>query len=52
MFALLSSLVFAVAACVAATAVISTFQASRARIGDALRGRPLPRINPELLAAA
>jgi hypothetical protein len=52
MFALLSSLVFAGAAYVAAYAVASTFHESRSRIVDAFHGRPLERIRPLLSAAA
>lgn len=44
MFAMISSLVFAGAAFLALFAVTSTFGASRSRIGDALRGRPLSRV--------
>jgi hypothetical protein len=52
MFALLSSFVFTGAAGIAAFAVASTFRHHRARIADALQGRPLPRIRPMLRAAA
>lgn len=52
MFALLSSLVFAGAAALAALAVTATVRESRSRIADALQGRPLPRITPALRAAA
>jgi len=52
MFALISSIVFAGAAFVAAYAVTSTFQQSRSRVVDALQGRPLERIRPALRAAA
>ena len=44
MFAMLSSLVFAGAAFVAAFVVTSTLQQSRSRIADALQGRPLSRV--------
>ncbi len=50
MFALLSSFVFAGAACVAAFAVTSTLRESRSRIVDAFHGRPLERIRPLLSA--
>jgi hypothetical protein len=43
MFAMLSSLVFAGAAFVAAFAVTATFHENRSRITDALLGRPLSR---------
>ena len=52
MFALVSSLVFVIAAWFAGAVVHSTLQQSRSRIGDALLGRPLRRITPELRAAA
>jgi hypothetical protein len=51
MFALLSSFVFAGAATIAGLSVVGTFQESRSRIVDALRGRPLPRVRPSLLGA-
>jgi hypothetical protein len=52
MFAMISSLVFVAAAWIAGTVVHSTIQSSRSRIAGALYGRPLPRISPELRAAA
>ena len=52
MFALLASLVFTAAAAIAVFAVASTFQQSRARIVDALQGRPLKRVKPWLCASA
>ena len=52
MFALLASLVFTAAASIAVVAVASTFRQSRARIFDALQGRPLERIKPSLCASA
>ena len=52
MFAMISSLGFVAAAWIAGTVVHSTIQSSRSRIADALYGRPLPRISPELRAAA
>ena len=52
MFALLSSFVFAGAACVAAYSVASTFHDNRSRVVDAFRGRPLDRVRPSLGAAA
>jgi hypothetical protein len=44
MFALLSSLVFAGAAAIALSVVLSTVRDSRSRILDALQGRPLARV--------
>lgn len=44
MFAIISSLVFAGAAFVAAFVVTSTVKQSRSRIADALQGRPLARV--------
>ena len=52
MFAMISSLVFAGAAALAGYAVTATFQESRSRIADALKGRPLPRVRAALPAAA
>ncbi len=52
MFALVSSFAFAGAAYLAANSVMTTFHDSRARITDALHGRPLERIRPLLRAVA
>ena len=52
MFAFVSTIAFAGAAYLAGNCVLTTFQQSRLRIGDALRGRPLTRINPVLNGAA
>ena len=52
MFAFVSSIAFAGAAYLAGSSVLNTFQESRMRIGDALRGRPLTRINHVLNGAA
>ena len=52
MFAMLASFVFTGAVALAAGAVASTISESRARITDALHGRPLPRIRPAPRAAA
>jgi len=52
MFAFVSSIAFAGAAYLAGNSVLTTFQESRLRIGDALRGRPLTRVTPVLNGAA
>ena len=52
MFAMLASLVFTAAACTAVLSVGSTFRQNRARIVDALQGRPLQRVKPLLCASA
>lgn len=52
MFAMLASLVFTAAACTAVLSVGSTFRQNRARIADALQGRPLQRVKPLLCASA
>ena len=52
MFAMISSLVFAGATFAAVFAVASTLQESRARIANALLGRPLPLVRPWWRAAA
>lgn len=52
MIAMLASLVFTAAALTAAMTVASTFRESRARIVDALQGRPLNRVKPLLCASA
>lgn len=52
MFAMLASLVFTAAATIAVFAAASTFRQSRARIFDALQGRPLNRVKPLLCASA
>ena len=52
MIAMLASLVFTAAALTAAMTVASTFRQSRARIFDALQGRPLNRVNSSLCASA
>jgi hypothetical protein len=52
MFAFVSSIAFAGAAYLAGSSVLRTYSESRIRIGDALRGRPLTRVNPVLNAAA
>lgn len=52
MFAMLASLVFTAAACTAVLCVGSTFRQNRARIVDALQGRPLKPIRPLLHASA
>ena len=52
MIAMLVSLGFAAAAAVTIGAAVTTVHDSRARIVDALNGRPLPRVKPRLFVGA